>query len=78
MSSHLQHRFSLSSVYSHYAPDTGVPEVTTCHSRSAITVDYIFYSAEKDGAAGGRGKEHGTPRLPDGQGLAVLSMRVGL
>ncbi|XP_012589668.1 PREDICTED: protein angel homolog 2 [Condylura cristata] len=50
--SHLQHHFSLSSVYSHVFPDTGVPEVTTCHARSAITVDYIFYSAEKDGAAG--------------------------
>ncbi|XP_055000738.1 protein angel homolog 2 isoform X1 [Sorex araneus] len=47
-SSSLQHRFSLSSVYSHYTPDTGVPEVTTCHSRSAITVDYIFYSTRKE------------------------------
>ncbi|XP_038616894.1 protein angel homolog 2 isoform X1 [Tachyglossus aculeatus] len=46
--SNLQHRFSLSSVYSHYLPDTGLPEVTTCHSRSAITVDYIFYSAAKE------------------------------
>ncbi|XP_053316791.1 protein angel homolog 2 [Spea bombifrons] len=46
--SSLQHRFSLSSVYSHYIPGSGVPEVTTCHSRSAITVDYIFYSSAKD------------------------------
>ncbi|XP_044145874.1 protein angel homolog 2 [Bufo gargarizans] len=43
--SRLQHHFSLSSVYSHYFPDTGLPEITTCHSKSAITVDYIFYSA---------------------------------
>lgn len=43
--SHLRHPFSLSSVYSHYFPDTGMPEITTCHSKSAITVDYIFYSA---------------------------------
>ncbi|NP_001388317.1 protein angel homolog 2 isoform 2 [Rattus norvegicus] len=57
VSSHLQHGFSLSSVYSHYVPDTGVPEVTTCHSRSAITVDYIFYSAEKDDTARGPGAE---------------------
>ncbi|XP_069811061.1 protein angel homolog 2 isoform X2 [Dendropsophus ebraccatus] len=41
----LRHHFSLSSVYSHYFPDTGMPEITTCHSKSAITVDYIFYSA---------------------------------
>lgn len=57
VSSHLQHGFSLSSVYSHYVPDTGVPEVTTCHSRSAITVDYIFYSAEKEDSARGPGAE---------------------
>lgn len=57
MSSHLQHGFSLSSVYSHYVPDTGVPEVTTCHSRSAITVDYIFYTAKKEDTAQGPGAE---------------------
>ncbi|XP_030051906.1 protein angel homolog 2 [Microcaecilia unicolor] len=44
VTSNLQHHFSLSSVYSHYLPDSGIPEVTTCHSRSAVTVDYIFYS----------------------------------
>ncbi|XP_059136232.1 protein angel homolog 2 [Peromyscus eremicus] len=55
--SHLRHHFSLSSVYSHYLPDTGLPEVTTCHSQSAITVDYIFYSAEKEDAARGPGAE---------------------
>uniref|UniRef100_A0A0P6JUX1 Protein angel homolog 2 n=1 Tax=Heterocephalus glaber TaxID=10181 RepID=A0A0P6JUX1_HETGA len=57
LSSNLQHHFSLSSVYSHYFPDTGIPEVTTCHSRSAITVDYIFYSAEKEGVAEHPGAE---------------------
>ncbi|XP_063775131.1 protein angel homolog 2 isoform X2 [Pseudophryne corroboree] len=46
--SSLQHHFQLSSVYSHFFPDTGLPEVTTCHSRSAVTVDYIFYSAAKN------------------------------
>lgn len=57
LSSNLQHHFSLSSVYSHYFPDTGIPEVTTCHSRSAITVDYIFYSAEKEDVAEQPGSE---------------------
>ncbi|XP_040592441.1 protein angel homolog 2-like [Mesocricetus auratus] len=57
VSSRLHHHFSLSSVYSHYLPDTGLPEVTTCHSQSAITVDYIFYSAEKEDAARGPGAE---------------------
>lgn len=56
LSSNLQHRFSLSSVYSHYFPDTGIPEVTTCHSRSAITVDYIFYSADKGEVSGQPGE----------------------
>ncbi|XP_071996248.1 protein angel homolog 2 isoform X2 [Engystomops pustulosus] len=45
VASSLRHHFSLSSVYSHYFPDSGMPEVTTCHSRCAVTVDYIFYSA---------------------------------
>ncbi|KAM5145130.1 protein angel homolog 2 isoform 1-T1 [Callospermophilus lateralis] len=57
LSSNLQHHFSLSSVYSHFFPDTGIPEVTTCHSRSAITVDYIFYSAEKEDVARHPGAE---------------------
>ncbi|XP_018431807.1 PREDICTED: protein angel homolog 2 [Nanorana parkeri] len=43
--SNLKHHFRLSSVYSHILPDTGMPEITTCHSSTAITVDYIFYSA---------------------------------
>uniref|UniRef100_A0A4W3IEZ6 Angel homolog 2 (Drosophila) n=1 Tax=Callorhinchus milii TaxID=7868 RepID=A0A4W3IEZ6_CALMI len=43
----LQHNFNLTSVYSHYVPESGRAEVTTCHSRSAITVDYIFYSTEE-------------------------------
>ncbi|KAM4692780.1 protein angel homolog 2 [Discoglossus pictus] len=46
--SSLQHHFSLSSVYSHFFPGTGVPEITTCHSRAAITVDYIFYSSAQN------------------------------
>ncbi|XP_042706140.2 protein angel homolog 2 isoform X2 [Chrysemys picta bellii] len=55
--SKLQHHFRLSSVYSHYLPESGVPEVTTCHSRSAVTVDYIFYSAAKDDSAAQPGAE---------------------
>ncbi|KAM9564874.1 protein angel homolog 2 [Guaruba guarouba] len=57
VSSKLQHHFKLSSVYSHYFPETGIPEVTTCHSRSAVTVDYIFYSAAKDDTAAQPGAE---------------------
>ncbi|XP_077195027.1 protein angel homolog 2 isoform X1 [Paroedura picta] len=44
----LHHSFQLSSAYTHYLPDHGLPEVTTCHSRGAVTVDYIFYSEARD------------------------------
>ncbi|KAL2305977.1 hypothetical protein Nmel_003876 [Mimus melanotis] len=57
LSSKLRHHFKLSSVYSHYFAETGIPEVTTCHSRSAVTVDYIFYSAANDDAAAQPGAE---------------------
>ncbi|KAM6367174.1 protein angel homolog 2 isoform 7-T9 [Alca torda] len=66
LSSKLQHHFKLSSVYSHYFPETGIPEVTTCHSRSAVTVDYIFYSAANDDATAQPGAEdsfHGGLKL---------------
>ncbi|XP_009870804.1 PREDICTED: protein angel homolog 2 isoform X2 [Apaloderma vittatum] len=66
LSSKLQHHFKLSSVYSHYFPETGIPEVTTCHSRSAVTVDYIFYSAANDDTAAQPGLEdslHGGLKL---------------
>ncbi|KFV59431.1 Protein angel 2 [Gavia stellata] len=66
LSSKLRHHFKLSSVYSHYFPETGIPEVTTCHSRSAVTVDYIFYSAANDDTAAQPGAEdsfHGGLKL---------------
>ncbi|XP_074024756.1 protein angel homolog 2 isoform X3 [Numenius arquata] len=66
LSSNLQHHFKLSSVYSHYFPETGIPEVTTCHSRSAVTVDYIFYSAARDDTTAQPGAEdsfHGGLKL---------------
>ncbi|XP_039594030.1 protein angel homolog 2 isoform X1 [Polypterus senegalus] len=44
----IEHQFSLTSAYSHYLSDDGSPEITTCHSRTALTVDYIFYSAAKE------------------------------
>uniref|UniRef100_A0A8C8SBF3 Angel homolog 2 n=1 Tax=Pelusios castaneus TaxID=367368 RepID=A0A8C8SBF3_9SAUR len=65
--SKLRHHFRLSSVYSHYLPESGIPEVTTCHSRSAVTVDYIFYSAAKDDS----GAQEGTQDTFDG-GLKLL------
>ncbi|XP_058246802.1 protein angel homolog 2 isoform X2 [Hemibagrus wyckioides] len=43
-SSSIEHAFKLTSVYCHYLKESGHREITTCHSRTAITVDYIFYS----------------------------------
>ncbi|XP_056125338.1 protein angel homolog 2 [Rhinichthys klamathensis goyatoka] len=41
----IEHGLNLTSAYSHYLKESGQSEITTCHSRTAITVDYIFYSA---------------------------------
>ncbi|XP_067845029.1 protein angel homolog 2 isoform X2 [Heptranchias perlo] len=77
----IQHKFKLMSVYSHYIPDSGKTEVTTCHSRSAVTVDYIFYSAAKNNVSAQSGdsmmmKRRG-PRIdPSGTPEEVLPMTV--
>ncbi|XP_062407363.1 protein angel homolog 2 isoform X2 [Sardina pilchardus] len=42
--SSIEHSLNLSSAYSHHSSKRGRPEITTCHSRRAMTVDYIFYS----------------------------------
>ncbi|KAG7460931.1 hypothetical protein MATL_G00204230 [Megalops atlanticus] len=41
----IAHSLRLTSAYSHRLKANGRPEITTCHSKTAITVDYIFYSA---------------------------------
>ncbi|XP_064196254.1 protein angel homolog 2 isoform X1 [Anguilla rostrata] len=43
----IAHGLRLTSAYAHRLTEGGRPEVTTCHSRTAITVDYIFYSAAR-------------------------------
>ncbi|XP_067894638.1 protein angel homolog 1 isoform X2 [Heterodontus francisci] len=52
----LRHNLNLTSVYSHYLPDTGLPEVTTCSSGFGLTVDYIFYSAQPVTNKSGKGR----------------------
>lgn len=42
----LQHCLHLSSVYTHFLPQHGRPEVTTMPLGLGATVDYIFFSAE--------------------------------
>ncbi|KAK1795772.1 hypothetical protein P4O66_008838 [Electrophorus voltai] len=41
----IEHGLRLTSAYSHYLRENSRPEITTCHARTAVTVDYIFYSA---------------------------------
>ncbi|KAL0967456.1 hypothetical protein UPYG_G00252470 [Umbra pygmaea] len=70
----IEHGLRLMSAYSHTLAEDGRPEVTTCHSRTAITVDYIFYSA---GPGDLSTQTERTPVLPDGplprHGLQLLA-----
>ncbi|KAM6964897.1 protein angel homolog 2 [Aplochiton taeniatus] len=61
INSSIQHSLRLQSVYGHVLKHGGKPEVTTCHSRSAITVDYILFTADDR-----------PPSLPGGRGLQLL------
>ncbi|KAJ3612843.1 hypothetical protein NHX12_019101 [Muraenolepis orangiensis] len=42
------HGLRLRSVYEHFLPGSGLPEVTTLHSEAGATVDYIFYTPKCD------------------------------
>lgn len=42
----IQHCLHLTSVYTHFLPQHGRPEVTTMPLGLGMTVDYIFFSAE--------------------------------
>lgn len=58
----IQHGLNLTSVYSHFLPQRGRPEVTTMPMGLGATVDYIFYSA-KPVEKGNRGGECGSAGL---------------
>uniref|UniRef100_A0A1A7YH64 Angel homolog 2 n=2 Tax=Iconisemion striatum TaxID=60296 RepID=A0A1A7YH64_9TELE len=61
-SSMIEHGLKLRSSYRHRLMPDGRPEITTCHSRTALTVDYILYSSDFT-----------APRsLPRGRGLQLL------
>uniref|UniRef100_A0A3Q0RZH4 Protein angel homolog 1 n=1 Tax=Amphilophus citrinellus TaxID=61819 RepID=A0A3Q0RZH4_AMPCI len=54
----IEHSLKLQSSYQHHLMPDGRPEITTCHSRTALTVDYILYSPDfvtLPSLAGGRG-----------------------
>ncbi|XP_041831423.1 protein angel homolog 2 isoform X2 [Melanotaenia boesemani] len=58
----LEHSLKLQSSYQHHLVPDGRPEITTCHSRTALTVDYILYSPDFNT----------TSSLPGGRGLQLL------
>uniref|UniRef100_A0A3B4UQB7 Protein angel homolog 1 n=1 Tax=Seriola dumerili TaxID=41447 RepID=A0A3B4UQB7_SERDU len=45
-SARIEHGLKLQSTYQHHLMPDGRPEITTCHSRTAITVDYILFTPE--------------------------------
>nr|XP_046228688.1 protein angel homolog 2 isoform X2 [Scatophagus argus] len=58
----IEHGLKLQSSYQHRLMPDGRPEITTCHSRTAITVDYILYTPDSITP----------PSLPGGRGLHLL------
>ncbi|XP_042360019.1 protein angel homolog 2 isoform X2 [Plectropomus leopardus] len=58
----IEHSLKLQSSYQHHLKPDGRPEITTCHSRTAMTVDYILYTPEFITP----------PSLPGGRGLQLL------
>ncbi|CAL8316528.1 unnamed protein product [Merluccius merluccius] len=59
----LTHSVGLQSSYSHHLMPNGRAEITTCHSRTAMTVDYILYTPDS----------MTSPSLPGGRGLQLLA-----
>uniref|UniRef100_A0A8C0W8Q4 Protein angel homolog 1 n=1 Tax=Castor canadensis TaxID=51338 RepID=A0A8C0W8Q4_CASCN len=62
----IQHCLHLTSVYTHFLPQHGCPEVTTMPLGLGTTVDYIFFSAEScenDNRTGDRLDRDGTLKL---------------
>lgn len=58
----IEHNLKLQSSYRHRLMPDGRPEITTCHSRTALTVDYILYSSDINTSAS----------LPGGRSLQLL------
>ncbi|XP_035535110.1 protein angel homolog 2 [Morone saxatilis] len=60
--SRIEHSLKLQSSYQHHLMPDGRPEITTYHSRTSMTVDYILYTPESITP----------PSLPGGRGLHLL------
>lgn len=64
----LSHSLKLQSSYNHRLSLDGRDEITTCHSRTAITVDYILYTPDSPGGP----SPSFSSSLPRGRGLQLL------
>ncbi|XP_071399141.1 protein angel homolog 2 [Centroberyx affinis] len=62
-SARIEHSVKLQSSYQHLLMHDGRPEITTCHSRTAMTVDYILYTPDSNSSSSS---------LPGGRGLQLL------
>ncbi|KAM7368363.1 hypothetical protein PAMP_014586 [Pampus punctatissimus] len=58
----IEHSLKLQSSYQHFLPPDGRPEITTCHSHTAMTVDYILHTPDSIVS----------PSSPSGRGLQLL------
>uniref|UniRef100_A0A096MDR1 Angel homolog 2 (Drosophila) n=1 Tax=Poecilia formosa TaxID=48698 RepID=A0A096MDR1_POEFO len=70
----INHDLKLQSSYGHRLLPDGRPEVTTSHSRTSLTVDYILYSSNSFLFSLGSPllDINATPSLPGGRGLQLL------
>lgn len=63
----VSHSLKLQSSYNHRLSPDGRDEITTCHSRTAMTVDYILYTPDAPS-----GPSPPSSSLPGGRGLQLL------
>lgn len=64
----LSHSLTLKSSYNHRLNPDGREEITTCHSRTAMTVDYILYTPDSPVGT----SPPPSSSLPGGRGLQLL------
>ncbi|XP_031437489.1 protein angel homolog 2 isoform X2 [Clupea harengus] len=69
----IEHCLNLTSAYSHHSSKRGQPEITTCHSKRAMTVDYIFYSAASRDTSLKSGTQPQESNVLSGEGLHLLT-----
>ncbi|XP_035868439.1 protein angel homolog 1 isoform X1 [Phyllostomus discolor] len=72
----IQHCLHLTSVYTHFLPQHGCPEVTTMPLGLGTTVDYIFFSAESGQSGDRTGRRHQDGTLTLLGRLSLLSEEI--